>query len=101
MAPLNQSSRAMVPMSSGLVLALGAMLNWLMQPVWPWLAWLHFTPFTQMLIEPGKADALLQPEGWLCVVYSPTTCSHALALMRPQTGCQSAPEPRPAELLNT
>src|SRR6185295_18140996 len=101
MAPANQASSAMVAMLSGLVLAFGTTLYWLMHPVWPWLAWLQRTPLTHMLIEPGYVPAFWQDAGWASVVYSPTTWYHCPAWMRPHTGCQSAAEPRPAVELIT
>src|ERR1051325_9150514 len=91
----------MVPMVIGRDRACGTTMYWLMQPVWPWDAWFHWTPSTQTLIEPGYVAVLAQSAGWLSVVYSPTTWYQVPAWMRPQVGCQSAADPSPAPALNT
>src|SRR3954471_8651412 len=96
MAPLKKESGDIEPMMSGLLLAFGTTLYWLMQPVSPWLEWSHGTPFTQILMPPGYFDAFAQSLGVTLVEYSPTTWYQELALMSPHSGCQSAAEPRPA-----
>src|SRR6266508_3822234 len=72
-----------------------------MQPVAPWDAWSHLTPFTQMSIEPGYIAVSAQSAGAPRVVYSPTTWYQVPAAINPGSGCQSADEPRPAPGLNT
>ena len=72
-APGTQVSPAIVPMLSGLSLAIGMTSYWLMHPVWPCEPWFHSTPLTQTLIEPGYIAVFWQSDGALSVVYSPTT----------------------------
>src|SRR5262249_51516302 len=73
----------------------------LMHPVSPCEKWSHFTPLTQISIEPGYASVFGQSAGACSVVYSPTTWYQAPAAITPGAGCQSAEEPRFPLGLNT
>src|SRR5215813_6215018 len=72
-----------------------------MHPVSPCEKWSHFTPSTQISIEPGYMSVFGQSAGACSVVYSPTTWYQVPAVISPGVGCQSADDPRLPSGLNT